>query len=152
MPRSFSEAVNGSESKQWKAAISEELESLKEKGVFRPITHIPHGISPIGSRWVFTIKSDGRFKAKLVAKGFNQIQGIDFFDTYAPTLRMDSLRILLAVAAFQNWEIHQIDVKTVYLEGDLHEEIFMKCPEGIEGTKYVKVEKSLYGLRQSGRA
>ncbi|KAI0995141.1 hypothetical protein K3495_g13040 [Podosphaera aphanis] len=152
VPQSYSEAVNGPERDQWKVAIDDELSSLEDKGVFKPITHIPHGRKPIGSRWVFTVKSDGRFKARLVAKGFSQVPGIDYFDTYAPTLRMDSLRILLAVSAFRDWEIHQIDVKTAYLEGDLHEEIFMKCPEGMLGTKFVRLEKSLYGLKQSGRA
>ena len=65
---------------------------------------------------------------------------------------MDSLRLLLAVSAFRDWEIHQVDVKTAYLEGDLHEDVFIKYPEGMTGTKYVKVNKALYDLKQSGRA
>ncbi|KAI0991250.1 hypothetical protein K3495_g16937, partial [Podosphaera aphanis] len=65
---------------------------------------------------------------------------------------MDSLRILLAVAAFFDWEIHQIDVRTAYLEGDLTDEIYMQTPEGVEGTKYVRLNKALYGLKQAGKA
>lgn len=137
---------------KWEAAILDELGSLKEKGVFTPVTHVPHDRKPIGSRWVFAVKSDGRLKARLVAQGFSQIHGIDYFDTYSPTMRMDSLGILLAVSAFNDWEVEQIDVKTAYLEGDLNETIFMKSPEGMRTTKYVKLNKSLYGLKQSGKA
>lgn len=152
IPQSYLEAISGPEKEHWRSAIDTELNSLDKKQVFKPVTHIPHGRKPIGSRWVFVIKSDGRFRARLVAKGFSQVSGIDYFDIYAPTLRMDSLRILLAISAFRDWEIHQIDVETAYLEGDLNEEIFMKCPEGMKGTNYVQVVKSLYGLKQSGRA
>ncbi|KAI0994843.1 hypothetical protein K3495_g13339 [Podosphaera aphanis] len=152
IPRIYSDAVNGTDRLKWQAAIDEELESLRIKEVFKPITHVPHGRRIVGSRWVFTIKSDGRFKARLVAQGYSQVYGIDYFDTYSPTLRMDSLRILLAVSAYFDWEIHQVDVKTAYLEDDLQEEVYMRCPEGMTGTDYVRVNKALYGLKQSGRA
>ncbi|KAI0993828.1 Retrovirus-related Pol polyprotein from transposon TNT 1-94, partial [Podosphaera aphanis] len=152
IPQTYKEAINGINSTDWKNAINEELQSLQEKKVFSPVTHVPHGRKPIGFRWVFTVKSDGRFKARLVAQGFSQIYGVDYFDTYSPTLRADSLRILLAVATFLDWEIDQIDVKTAYLEGDLDEVIFMKSPDGLAGTKFVQVNKALYGLKQSGRA
>ncbi|KHJ33002.1 hypothetical protein EV44_g0276 [Erysiphe necator] len=137
---------------QWKTVIEEEIKSLKDKGVFKPITHVPRERKPVGSRWVFAIKADRRFKARLVTQGFRQVYGVDYFDTYSPTFRMASLRILLATAAYREWEIHQVDVKTAYLEGDLDEEIFMTCPEGMKATKFVKVNKALYGLKQSGRA
>ena len=152
IPQSYSKAFSGPNSTQWRIAINEELKSLKEKGVFTPIKHVPSDRKPIGSRWVFATKSDGRFKARLVAQGFSQIYGVDYFETYSPTLRMDTLRILLAVAAFRDWEIHQVDVKTAYLEGDLEEEIYMRSPEGLVGTEFVRVDKALYGLKQSGRA
>ena len=151
IPQTYTEAVNGSNSDQWKMAIEEELSSLRDKKVFTPVIHVPCGRKPVGSRWVFSIKSDGRFKARLVAQGFSQVYGVDYNETYSPTLRADSLRILLAVAAYRDWDIHQIDVKTAYLEGDLHEEIYMKAPEGISGTSHVRVDKALYGLKQSGR-
>lgn len=153
IPQSYQEAVTGPNKVQWESAIHQELDSLSQKRVFTPIIHVPHGRRPIGSRWVFSVKSDGRFKARLVAQGFSQIYGVDYFDTYSPTLHMDSLRILLAVAAFNDWEVHQIDVKTAYLEGELTEDIFMRTPEGLKNTsKFVKINKSLYGLKQSGKA
>lgn len=96
---SYSEAVEGPNKSQWEMAIKEELDSLKNKGAFTAVTHVPHGRKPVRSRWVFTIKSDGRFKARLVAQGFSQVFGVDYNETYSPTLRVDSLRILLAVAA-----------------------------------------------------
>ena len=143
--------MSGPNKEQWEVAIHEELDTLNNKNVFSPVTHVPHGRRPIGSRWVFAVKPDGRFKARLVAQGFRQIYGVDYFDTYSPTLHMDSLRILLAVATFNDWEIHQIDIKTAYLEGDLSETIYMRTPEGINHSKYVKVNKALYGLKQSGK-
>ncbi|KAI1007401.1 Retrovirus-related Pol polyprotein from transposon TNT 1-94 [Podosphaera aphanis] len=152
IPKNFSDAISGADSVKWQAAIDDELNSLKSKNVFVPMTHVPHGRRTVGSRWIFTIKSDGRFKARLVAQGYSQVYGIDYFDTYSPTLRMDSLRILLAVAAYHDWVVHQIDVKTAYLKGELEEEVFMRSPEGMAGTKFVRVNKALYGLKQSGRA
>lgn len=151
IPRTFKEALNGNNKEKWREAIDEELNSLAIKDVFTPITHVPHERRPIGSRWVFSVKNDGRFKARLVAQGFSQSKGVDYFDTYSPTIHMDSLRILLAVAAFRDWEIHQVDVKTAYLEGDLPEDVYMRTPEGIKGGKFVKLKKSLYGLKQSGK-
>lgn len=127
--------MNSREKAYWELAIKEELISLKNKKVFTPMTHIPGGRNAIGYRWIFSIKPDGRYKARLVAKGFRQVHGIDYFDTCSPTLRMDSLRILLAMATLRDWEIHQIDVKTAYLEGDLQDDIFMRCPEGMLGAK-----------------
>lgn len=152
IPQSYTEAIDGKNGEKWKAAIEEELDSLRNKKVFTLITHVPHGRKPVGSRWIFSLKSDGRFKARFVAKGFSQIYGVDYNKTYSPTLRADSLRILLAVATFRDWDVHQIDVKTAYLEGDLDEVVYMRTPEEIFGTKYVRVDKTLYGLKQSGRA
>lgn len=151
IPNSYSEAINGVDRVKWQAAIDEELESLQIKDVFIPVSHIPHDRKPVGSKWIFSVKSDGRFRARLVAQGFSQVHGINYFDTYSPTLKMDSLRILLAVATFCDWEIHQLDIKTAYLEGDIQEEIYMKCPEGMN-RRYVKINKALYGLKQSGKA
>ncbi|KAI0995345.1 hypothetical protein K3495_g12837 [Podosphaera aphanis] len=138
--------------RKWHFAIQEELESLGEKKVFTPVTHVPHGRKPVGSRWVFAVKSDGRFKERLVAKRFSQVFGVGYLDTYSPTLRTDSLRTLLSVVTFRNWEIHQVDVKTAYLEGTINEVIYMKSTEGMEGTHYLSVNKALYGLKQSGKA
>lgn len=124
---------------------------MDKKQFFKAITYFLHGRKPIGSRWVFIIKSNGRFRAKQVAEGFNQVCSIDYFDTYASTLQMDSLRLLIATSTFRDRETHLIDIKIAYLEGVLNEEIFMKCPEEMKDTNYIQVVKSLYGLKQPRR-
>lgn len=117
-----------------------------KKRYFSFVSHVLHNQKPIGSRWVFSIKSDGRYKARFVAQGFRQILGIDYFDTYSPTLSMDPLRILLVISTYLDYQIHQIDAKIAYLEGELDEEVFMKCPQGLEGTGFVRLNKSLMDL------
>ena len=97
-----------------------------------------------------------RYKARLVAKGFSQKEGIDYTETFAPVAKFCSIRALLALAAQQDMEIHQMDVKTAFLNGDIDVDIYMKQPQGyvIKGKEdYVcKLHKSLYGLKQAGRA
>ena len=102
------------------------------------------------------MKVDGsvdNFKARLVIQGFRQKEGIDFFDTYAPVARISTIRLLIALASIHNLEIHQMDVKTAFLNGDLEEEIYMKQPEGFvvpgSESKVCKLKKSLYGLKQA---
>nr|KAJ0204103.1 hypothetical protein LSAT_V11C500253940 [Lactuca sativa] len=102
------------------------------------------------------MKVDGtidKYKAGLVIQGFRQKQGIDFFDTYAPVAKISTIRLLLAFAAIHNLVIHQMDVKTAFLNGDLDEEIYMKQPEGFvmpgNEHKVCKLKKSLYGLKQA---
>jgi hypothetical protein len=139
----------------WLAALHEELESLKAKGVYVEVDTIPPGRKPVDSKWVLHIKRDGnglisRFKARLVAKGFTQIPGQDFTYTFAPVARWESIRILLSIVATYDWELRQIDVKTAYLNGNLEEEIYMKKPD-ILGPGFWRLLKGLYGLKQSGR-
>nr|GEY76848.1 zinc finger, CCHC-type [Tanacetum cinerariifolium] len=102
------------------------------------------------------MKVDGsidKYKARLVIQGFRQKEGIDFFDTYAPVARITTIRLLLALAAIHDLVIHQMDVKTAFLNGDLDEEIYMKQPEGYvmhgHENKVCKLKKSLYGLKQA---
>lgn len=116
-----------------------------------------NGVVPIGCRWVYKIKlkSDGtveRFKARLVAKDYNQQHGIDFHDTFSPTAKIVTIRCLLSIAVVNRWQLHQMDVSNVFLQGDLDEDIFMSLPQGykVEGNNKVwKLRKSIYGLKQA---
>ena len=119
---------------------------------------LPSGCKALGSKWVFKrkLKPDGsveKYKARLVVQGFRQKEGLDFFDTYSPVTRITSIRILIAIAALRNLEIHQMDVKTAFLNGDLEEEIYMKQPDGYvvptQENKVCRLVKSLYGLKQA---
>jgi hypothetical protein len=116
------------------------------------------GSNTIGCKWVFRRKyrTDGTiqtFKARLVAKGFRQREGIDYFDTYAPVARITSIRVLIALASIYKLVVHQMDVKTAFLNGDLDEEVYMDQPEGFvlpgNEKKVCKLVKSLYGLKQA---
>jgi len=118
----------------------------------------PKGVNIVSCKWVFKIKylPDGRidrYKARLVARGFSQQHGVDYDETFAPVVRMETLRVLLAIAAAEDLEIHQMDVITAYLAGDLEEEIYMAPPPGIPGTEGMvcRLLKGLYGLKQSAR-
>ncbi|HEY5813547.1 MAG TPA: reverse transcriptase domain-containing protein [Terrimicrobiaceae bacterium] len=156
-PTSYDEAVTGPQKKQWEAAIDEELRSLASNHVWE-LVDTPRGANVVSNKWVFKVKRlpDGRidrYKARLVARGFSQRYGIDYYETFAPVVRMESLRILLAIAAKEDLEVHQMDVITAYLAGELEEEIYMEPPAGLPGSgqKVCKLRKGLYGLKQSGR-
>ena len=160
-PNTYAEAVTGPNAKDWKLAIAEELASLAENESWL-LTELPEGRSTVKCRWVFREKrgAEGeiiRYKARLVAKGFTQQYGIDYLETYAPVVKLTSLRIILVLAAFYNFEIHQGDIKSAYLLGRLDEEIYMEVPEGIEiqetGKRRIvcRLLHGLYGLKQSGR-
>ena len=142
---------------KWKEAMDAEIQQLLDLGTYS-LENIPPDRKAIGCRWVFTIKRSPegeilKYKARLVAQGFSQIPGQDFLSTYAPVMRLESYRALLALAASQDWEIHQIDVVGAYLNGELEETIFMKQPPGYEdGTpRACRLHKALYGLKQAGR-
>lgn len=122
------------------------------------ISDLPPGSKAVGCKWVFRVKrnTDGSvqtFKARLVAQGFSQREGIDYFDTYAPVARLTSIRVLLDLASINDLYVHQMDVKTAFLNGDLDEEVYMKQPEGFvlpgNEKKVCKLVKSLYGLKQA---
>jgi transposase InsO family protein len=161
-PLSYKEAMRSPYRAQWEQAMREELDSINANHTYT-LVPLPAGRRAIGSKWVYKIKrhADGsvdRFKARLVAKGYAQRHGIDFTETFAPVVRFSSLRAILAIAAAKDYEVHQMDVKTAFLNGDLDEDIYMHQPDGHsasggEQQQLVwKLEKSLYGLKQAGRA
>ena len=141
----------------FKEAMDTEIAQLRDLGTYS-LEPLPPERTPIGCRWVFLIKRDPdgtiiKYKARLVAQGFSQIPGQDFLETYAPVMRLESYRTLLALASLYDWEIHQIDVVGAYLNGELDETIYMRQPPGYEdGTPRVcRLHKALYGLKQAGR-
>ena len=134
-----------------------EMDSIMANGTWE-ITDRPYGCKPVGCKWVFKkkLRPDGtieKYKARLVVKGYTQKEGEDFFDTYAPVARLTTIRVLLSLAASHNLLVHQMDVKTAFLNGELEEEIYMEQPDGfvVDGQegKVCKLLKSLYGLRQA---
>ena len=119
---------------------------------------LPPGSRPLGYKWIFKrkMKADGtidKYKARLVIKGYRQKEGLDYFDTYYPVTRITSIKMILSIAALRNLEVHQMDVKTAFLNGDLEEEIYMEQLEGFstpgQENKVCKLVKSLYGLKQT---
>ena len=133
-PRSVKEALNSEECKLWKNAMVEEMEAL-DKNEAWDLVELLDGRKPIGSKWVFKKKLNAagkveKYKARLIAKGYSQVEGIDFGEIFSPVAKMTSIRFLLSLAATFDLEVEQMDVKTTFLHGDLNEEIYMKQPEG----------------------
>jgi hypothetical protein len=144
----------------WRLAMVDELQSIEENQTWS-LADLPPGHKPIGLKWIFKLKRDAdghvlKHKARLVAKGYVQRLGIDFDEVFAPVARLDSVRLLIAVAAQFKWEVHHMDVKTAFLNGDLGEEVYVTQPPGfVDGnnsSKVMRLHKALYGLRQAPRA
>ena len=158
-PRTYEEAIYGLHAREWKAATVREIIALISKGTWK-LAQLPRGRAPVTCKWVFKVKynSDGtvnKFKARLVARGFSQIENIDFHETFAPTLRFESLRLFFANAVKHDMLVEQMDVDNAYLNSDLEEEIYMTVPPGYpkevpEGV-VLRLEKGLYGLKQAAR-
>jgi len=156
-PQTFEEAMKDRDEAFWKEALNDEMESLMSNNTWE-LVDLPPGCKPIKCKLLFKRKRrvDGsveRHKVRLVAKGFTQKHGIDYFDTYAPVARIATIRLLIAIAAIHKLVIHQMDVKTAFLNGELDEEIYMEQPEGFvmpgQEKKVCRLRKSLYGLKQA---
>jgi hypothetical protein len=160
-PTTFAEATSSDDAEEWQAAINDELKSIDDNKTWSiiPKKEIPPDRRPIGCKWVFKKKFNTqgeveRYKARLVAKGYAQQLGVDYGEIFAPVAKFTSIRVILAIGANLNMEIHQMDVKTAFLNGDLTEEIYMDVPEGlVQATEdgVCKLNKTLYGLKQSPR-
>jgi hypothetical protein len=160
-PRTLAEAKRRPDWPSWEKAIEEELATLKAAGTWK-LEDAPPGANIIGSKWVLKAKKDAagnvvRYKARLVAQGFSQIGGVDYDDTYAPVAKLASTRAVIAMANRLGMEMHQIDIKGAYLNGELNanEVLYMQHPPGYKapdaGTRVLRLVKTLYGLKQSGR-
>jgi Reverse transcriptase (RNA-dependent DNA polymerase)/Integrase core domain len=157
IPERLEEAMSNP---KWLEAMRAEMEALEKNHTWRLVS-LPKGRKTVGCKWVFTVKYGptglvDRYKARLVAKGFTQTYGIDFQETFSPVAKLNTIRILLSLAANLDWPLHQFDVKNAFLNGDLEEEIYMEIPPGYShsGSQQMvcKLEKALYGLKQSPRA
>ncbi|CAL1383720.1 unnamed protein product [Linum trigynum] len=152
-PLSYHEAVK---EECWRQAMREEKTALEINNTW-DVVDAPPGKKLVGSKWVYKTKllDDGsieRRKARVVAKGFTQVYGVDFLDTFSPVVKINTVKTLLAVASVKNWELSQMDVSNAYLNGELEEEVYMKLPPGMEiPGKACKLKKSLYGLKQAER-
>ncbi|CAI5938649.1 unnamed protein product [Closterium sp. NIES-65] len=157
-PRSYAEAVEGPYSSQWQAAMDAEMASWKSTGTYVDAVP-PPGANIVSGMWIFRVKrppgSPSVFKARYVARGFSQRQGVDYFQTFSPTPKMTTLRVLLHIAAQRDYELHSLDFNTAFLQGSLHEEIWLRRPPGFTGTFPLGTQWSLrrpvYGLRQAPR-
>ncbi|KAF8783371.1 Retrovirus-related Pol polyprotein like [Argiope bruennichi] len=161
-PKTIEEALNGPDGNHWRDSITETiLGHIKNKTW--EIVDQPNNKNIVNCKWVFKIKKNSkgeieRYKSRLVAKGFSQIEGIDYNETFSPVVRYVTLRVLLAYAAIYDWEIDQMDAVMAFVQGTLDEEIYMKIPEGFNEyygknheKKVLKLNKALDGLKQSGR-
>lgn len=158
-PLTVNEALQRPDADKWRAAMDAELSSLRKAGTYE-LVPLPTDRNAIPSKWVFKTKrgADGlikKYKARLVAQGCRQEYGVDYVETFAPVARLSSIRAVLALVAHHDWELHQMDVRSAYLNGDLDEEIYMKQPTGYveEGKEscVCRLKKGLYGLKQAGR-
>ncbi|CAI7765063.1 unnamed protein product [Closterium sp. NIES-53] len=153
-PRSYAEAIEGPYSSQWQAAMDAEMASWKSKGTY--VVKVPApGANIVSGMWIFRVKrpsgSPPAFKARYVAGGFSQQQGVDFFQTFSPTPKMTTLH----VAAQRDYELHSLDFNTAFLQGSLHEEIWLRPPPGFtgsfpSGTQW-SLRRPVYSLRQAPR-
>jgi hypothetical protein len=144
----------------WRMAMEVEMESIQSNKTWE-LADLPAGHRAIGLKWVFKVKKNPegkviKHKARLVAKGYAQREGVDFEEVFAPVARIETVRLLIALAARSGWKVHHMDVKSAFLNGDLCEEVYVQQPPGFvveNGSgKVLRLRKALYGLRQAPRA
>jgi hypothetical protein len=143
----------------WVVAMQEELNNFTRNEVYQLVPRPNQNV--VGTKWVFRNKQDEhgvvtRNKARLVAKVYSQVEGLDFDETYAPIARLESIRILLAYATYHGFKLYQMDMKSAFLNGPVKEEVYVEKPPDFEDSKYpthvYKLSKALYGLKQAPRA
>jgi hypothetical protein len=154
-PKSYKEAMASEHKHEWHHAVNVELANMAKHKVWKIVKKdsMPTDRRLIGSRWVFKKKGNGVYRARLVAKGFTQIPGVDFSENYAPVLSDEVFRLLMLYWSVKEFDSEQLDVETAFLYGDLDEEIYMECPEGmsIDHDECLLLQKSIYGLVQAAR-
>ncbi|KAI3708868.1 hypothetical protein L2E82_38397 [Cichorium intybus] len=158
-PVNYQSAMSDPESDKWLEAMNTEMQSMHDNQVW-DLVNLPTNCKTVGNKWVFKKKTDvdgnvHTFKARLVAKGYSQTHGIDYDETFSPVAMIKSIRILFAIAAYYDYEIWQMDVRTAFLNGHLLEDVYMDQPEGFVDPKHpnkvCKLKRSIYGLKQVSR-
>ncbi|GKV01270.1 hypothetical protein SLEP1_g13835 [Rubroshorea leprosula] len=156
-PLNFEEAVVD---KKWKHAMDEEIKAIQKNGTWELVT-LPEGQKAIGVKWVYKVKKNAqgkveKYKARLVAKGYIQEYGIDYDEVFAPVARLETIRLIISLAAQNKWKNYQMDIKSAFLNGYLEEEVYVQQPLGyvVKGheDRVLKLKKALYGLKQAPRA
>ena len=155
-PNNYKEVLQSPEKNKWMDALKSELDSIKENNVWTVVTR-PNDKSIIKTRWIFKIKRNAnnepeKYKARLVAKGYCQQYGIDYNETFAPVVKVQTLRIIFVIAAQKNLVVHQVDINTGFLNGDLDGQVFIELPPGIDTFKKdedCNLLKALYRLKQA---
>jgi hypothetical protein len=146
------EALND---KCWLEAMNSELKSIQENDTWFYAV-LPKGHKAIGLKWVYKVKRDLegnviKYKARLVAKGYAQKYGVDYEEVFAPVARLETVKLILALAAQGKWEVHHMDVKSAFLNGELQVEVYVHQPPGFQKPKFLgkvlKLKKALYGLK-----
>jgi hypothetical protein len=154
-PTNYGEAIK---TEDWRDAIKREVDSVITNNTWDIIDR-PHDKKAITAKWIFKVKKDGnshKLKARIVARGFQQQEGVDYEDIFAPVVRWSTIRTVLAIAAKNDWPLHQLDVVTAFLNGNIQEDVIMEIPEGFPGagdpSKVCKIKRALYGLKQAPKA
>lgn len=154
-PKTYDEAMKKEDSEKWKQAISEELKNLQDNNTWTVVDR-PPDVSAVDTKWVFKTKkaADGKtniYKARLVARGFQQLEDFDFSQIYAPVAKLTTLRVLTAIANQYSFHIHQMDVTGAFLYGDIEEVVYLSIPLGFNGNEnqVLKLNKAIYGLKRS---
>ena len=157
-PECYDQAMQVEDSVKWESAMKDEMDSLMSNQTWE-LAELPPGKKALHNKWVYRIKEehDGnkRYKARLVVKGFQQKEGVDYNEIFSPVVKLTTIRLVLKIVAAENLHLEQLDVKTAFLHGDLEEELYMRQPEGFikEDRKNLvcRLKKSLYGLKQAPR-
>ena len=158
-PKFFEDVINSPNKKEWDDAMAKEMQSLMDHNVWT-VTELPPNKKPVSCKWIYKLKTDAsgnisQYKARLVAQGFTQRQGFDYDEIFSPVVRLESLRSIVSISCKYGLKIHQMDVCSAFLNGDLREEIYMTQPDGFVKEGYenhvCKLRKSIYGLKQSAR-
>jgi len=159
VPKTFHEAMSSENKDKWNEAMKTEVKALEENETY-DIVPLPEGRECVGGKWVYAVKTDKfgneTYKARFVAKGYSQVEGIDYNETFSPTPRMSTIRLFAQVAKQNDFDIHQMDVKAAFLNAPIDCEIYVEQPQGFEQRNdkkhlVLRLKKSLYGLKQSSR-